>query len=92
MDDYLWLLTERIGSLGVNAPIYITTSNACTLSLETARHRPVDTVLSGPASGVVATSKVAAATGQRRLITVDMGGTSCDMAVTQSGEPQSTRP
>ncbi len=90
MNDYLRLLTERINGLGVNAPIYITTSNGGTLSIETAGHRPVDTILSGPASGVVAASRVAAMTGERRLITVDMGGTSCDMAVTQSGEPEYT--
>ena len=90
MDDYLHLLTERIGNLGVQAPIYITTSNGGTLSIETARQRPVDTILSGPASGVVAASQVAAEMGERRLITVDMGGTSCDMAVTQNGEPEYT--
>ena len=90
MDDYLDRLGTRINALGIKAPIYITANNGGTLSIETSRARPVDTILSGPASGVVAATMAAHGTGHKQLITVDMGGTSCDMAVTRGGEPEYT--
>lgn len=90
MDSYLRLLQERVTGLGIRAPIYITANNGGTLSLQTARERPIDTILSGPASGVVAASIVARPTGHRSYITVDMGGTSADMSVIQNGEPENT--
>ena len=52
MEDYLDSLRTRVRGLGVGAQIYITTNNGGTLSLASARRRPIDTVLSGPASGV----------------------------------------
>jgi len=90
MDAYLSKLTARISGLGFAAPLYITASNGGSLSVETARERPIDTVLSGPASGVVAATQAAAVSGHSKLITIDMGGTSCDVAVTQGGVPEYT--
>lgn len=90
MDEYLRRLRERVAKLGFAAPIYITASNGGTLSIETARARPIDTILSGPASGVVAATEAAKGSGRTQLITVDMGGTSSDMAVTHGSEPEYT--
>jgi hypothetical protein len=58
MTDYLAKLSQRIRRLGIDAPIYITSNNGGTLSIDTARQRPIDTILSGAASGVVAASAV----------------------------------
>ena len=104
MDDYLRLLVERVHEVGIEAPIYITASNGGTLSIETARTRPIYTILSGPASdgfrcrgGQPSRGGPRRATGsttarRQNVITVDMGGTSCDMAVTKGAEPEySTR-
>jgi len=88
--DYLQRLSERVSGLGLTAPIYITSNNGGTLSIETARERPIDTILSGPASGVVAASVVTAGTRFGNLITLDMGGTSADMSVIQEREPAQT--
>lgn len=49
--------------------------------------RAVGTILSGPAGGVTAGSALAAAAGIDDIITFDMGGTSCDVALIQDGEP-----
>src|SRR3546814_6288930 len=93
MEDYLRLLTERVAATGIDAPIYITASNGGSLSIATARARPVDTILPEPASGVVAASQVARGAGQKRLITFDMGGTRRDIALSQVGGPEyATRP
>ena len=90
MTDYLAKLSERIQRSGITAPVFITSNNGGTLSIDTARQRPIDTILSGPASGVVAASAVARHTSFRNLITVDMGGTSADMSVVQELEPAQT--
>jgi len=90
MTGYLARLSERIRALGVTAPIYITSNNGGTLSIDTARQRPIDTILSGPASGVVAASVAAGQTPFENLITLDMGGTSADMSVIQAREPTHT--
>ena len=90
MSGYFTKLKTRIYGLGIKAPVYITANNGGTLSLETARERPIDTVLSGPASGVVASTRLGRANGRKKLITFDMGGTSADIAVCQSGMPEFT--
>ena len=90
MDAYLARLTERVKKLGVSAPIYITASNGGTITVETAVDRPIDTILSGPASGVVAATRAADVAGIRNLVTIDMGGTSCDVSVVLDGEPSFT--
>ena len=90
MTSYFTLLQQRLAGLGLTAPVYITSSNGGTLSIDTARDRPIDTVLSGPASGVVAAQVIAAQSGLDRIITFDMGGTSSDIAVTRNGDPEYT--
>jgi len=90
MEDYLDSLLAGVRGLGVDAPIYITTNNGGTLSLETARQRPIDTVLSGPASGVVAAMAAADSAGATRLLTVDIGGTSADFARIEGNLPHYT--
>ena len=88
MTAYLRRLEERVAGAGVDAPIYITASNGGTLGIDTARERPIDTVLSGPASGLVAATRVARSLGWTGIITVDLGGTSCDLALNQGEEPE----
>jgi N-methylhydantoinase A len=49
-----------------------------------AAREPVRTILSGPAGGVIGGLAVARAAGFSRIITVDMGGTSTDVALVNS--------
>ncbi len=49
---------------------------------------PVDMLLSGPAGGVAASSYIARLTGMGDLVTLDMGGTSTDVALLLDGRPQ----
>lgn len=49
--------------------------------------RAVSTILSGPAGGVTAGVALARAAGIENIITFDMGGTSCDVALIQRGQP-----
>ncbi|MDE0919239.1 MAG: hydantoinase/oxoprolinase family protein [Arenicellales bacterium] len=87
LDEYYVSLANRLTKLGLDASLYITASNGGTLSVESARQRPVDTLLSGPASGVVATCALGADDKRDELVAIDMGGTSCDMSITRAGQP-----
>ena len=90
MDRYYGDLAAHLSDIGVAAPIYIATSNGGTVSVDTARQRPVDTLLSGPASGVVAAAQISQFADEQRIVTLDMGGTSSDIAVTRDGSPEYT--
>src|SRR5262249_31289708 len=56
-----------------------------------AAEKAVTTLLSGPAGGVTAGTAICRTTGNRNLITFDMGGTSCDVALIRDGEPSVAR-
>ncbi|MFC7330421.1 hydantoinase/oxoprolinase family protein [Marinactinospora rubrisoli] len=88
MSRYFDRLEELLAEIGVRAPVYIAASNGGSLSLAAARERPIETVLSGPAAGVTAATRLGAAAGTERIITFDMGGTSSDIAVAVGGEPE----
>jgi N-methylhydantoinase A len=64
-------------------------SSGGTVRAAEAGARAVSTILSGPAAGVVGARLVARAAGFERLVTFDMGGTSCDVALVP-GEPLRT--
>ena len=61
-----------------------------TISPDVARKRAADLVLSGPAGGVVAASALASSLGIEGAISLDMGGTSTDVALIDR-EPRVTR-
>jgi len=62
-------------------------SNGGTLSPAQAAHRATALALSGPAGGVEGARRFGAMFGERRLLTLDMGGTSADASVVLDGEP-----
>jgi N-methylhydantoinase A len=64
-------------------------SSGGSISAETAAREPVRTILSGPAGGVVAATRIAALAGYQDIISFDMGGTSTDVALCQ-GAPRTT--
>jgi N-methylhydantoinase A len=87
MDRYLGALVDRVAALGVSAPLRIMQSNGGLGTADTARSRPVDTLLSGPAAGVRGATYVAGRRGVEDLVTMDMGGTSCDVSLVADGDP-----
>jgi N-methylhydantoinase A len=62
-------------------------SNGGSVPFDRTSDRGVATILSGPAGGVTAAIGIAAAVDIDNVITFDMGGTSCDVALIQHGEP-----
>jgi N-methylhydantoinase A len=56
-------------------------------TFEATAKKAVATVLSGPAGGITASVYACRTTGFQNLITFDMGGTSCDVALIKDGQP-----
>ncbi len=77
MARYLSRLQAGLGP----ATLRIMQSNGGSISAARAGTEAVQTILSGPAAGVVGAGAVAAASGVTRLITFDMGGTSTDVSL-----------
>ena len=87
MAGYLGRLDDRVDEAGVGAPLRVMASNGGLLDAERARDVPVRTLLSGPAAGVRGAAHVAARHGHDDALTMDMGGTSCDVSLVRDGEP-----
>ena len=90
MKTYFDTLRREVGALGVRCRLFSTRSNGGVMSVEAAAQRPVDTLLSGPAAGVIGAAFVGRRMGEKRLVTLDMGGTSVDVSVVDGGLSHST--
>src|SRR6478609_6580102 len=88
---YIAQLDRRLNEAGLTTrQKYIMQSNGGMATFATAARKAVTTVLSGPAGGVTAGAYACRMTGFRNIITFDMGGTSCDVALIKDGEPSLT--
>jgi N-methylhydantoinase A len=72
------------------ASLRVMQSSGGSISAETAAREPVRTILSGPAGGAVAAGRLARLAGLGDLVTLDMGGTSTDVALVVEGEARVT--
>ncbi len=85
---YIANLDKRLTDAGVTTQQkYIMQSNGGMSTFAATAKKAVATVLSGPAGGIVASMQACRTTPFRNLITFDMGGTSCDVALIKDGEP-----
>lgn len=85
-------LTELIASvratlaeLGIAAPLMVVKGDGSLVRAEWALNRPVETILSGPAASAVGAWHLA---GRRDAWTVDVGGTTTDIAALRDGWPR----
>lgn len=78
---YLSHLTREQKSTGLDCPLYMTSSNGGIVPIGHAMDRPISTLLSGPASGIVAALELMRVSKIPRSITMDIGGTSADLCV-----------
>ena len=84
MDRYLSQLDRAISDLGVlTKKRYVMQSNGGVGSISSTAERPVSTLMSGLAGGVMASLSILEKAGLAHGISFDMGGTSCDVAVTE---------
>lgn len=83
LSQYLFELNRRLHP----ALLRMQQSNGGHMSIAEAALRPVHSILSGPAGGLAGARKIADILGERRIITLDMGGTSTDVALSEGGLP-----
>ena len=77
-----------LSRLTITAPLMVVRGDGSLMSEATARFRPIETVLSGPASSVVGARTLAPVPGGVDTIVIDVGGTTTDIAALSGGLPR----
>ncbi|WEJ35493.1 hydantoinase/oxoprolinase family protein [Sinorhizobium prairiense] len=90
MEDYLGEIDSFLKRRLPNGRLLVTKSNGGVMSAAEACRLPVHTLLSGPAAGVTAARALSEWTENPHVLTMDMGGTSTDVALVQVGRPTLT--
>ncbi|MDR6775562.1 MULTISPECIES: hydantoinase/oxoprolinase family protein [Azospirillum] len=87
LDRYLRRLGDGLTARGVTTPqVFIMQSNGGLMSIDVASANPVQTLLSGPAAGVISGRYLSELLGLPNIVTFDVGGTSTDIATIVNGE------
>lgn len=87
INGYIARLEAGLRKKGVEAPLQIMQSRGGVAAAPIARRRPVNLFLSGPAGGVIGGRQAGLLAGRENIITVDVGGTSSDIALIRDGKP-----
>lgn len=87
---YLGGFQRYVQGVGVGDRPLVSLSNGGLSTVATARRIPLATALSGPSAGVMAAAWLARHGGAPNLVTLDMGGTSTDVALVLKGTPMET--
>ena len=88
LDRYVRRLTEDLRAQGYQRDVLIMNGNGGTVAAAHVTAEAAKTVMSGPASGVMAAAATLRASGLANAITYDMGGTSTDVALIHGGIPE----
>jgi len=87
IDRYVGSLVDSLKGAGYAEELIIMQANGGMMTAEVARTQSVNTVLSGPAAGVIAAKALGDLTGNQNVITCDLGGTSFDVGMVVGGQP-----
>ena len=88
---YVRNLSDQLAGQGLTAELSILRSDGGLAAAEVAADSPVTMLMSGPAGGVTGAVWLAGQTGNKDLLTFDMGGTSTDVALVQGLKPRTGR-
>ena len=86
IERYMKNLADQSSEVGIAPEWQIMQSNGTVISATQAQKEPVRILLSGPAAGVQGARRIGQMKETPNLITIDMGGTSCDVALIRDGE------
>lgn len=86
------IITELIESVkkvlaekGIEAPVMVVKGDGCMMGEALAREKPIETILSGPASSIIGGTFLTKASD---ALVLDMGGTTTDIAILKNGVPR----
>ena len=88
LDRYIHRLQHELTKEGFAHDLLVMQGNGGTVGSRSVARKAVNTVMSGPASGVMAAAHVGRIANILNLITYDMGGTSTDVALIEKGLPK----
>jgi N-methylhydantoinase A len=88
---YVGNLERELKGWGTPAKLNLLRSDGGLMSAEKSRAAPVNLLMSGPAGGVAGALWVARNSGFPNVLTLDMGGTSTDVALIEGGAPRLRR-
>ncbi|MFC4350280.1 hydantoinase/oxoprolinase family protein [Fodinicurvata halophila] len=84
---YIGKVAQELEAKGFSRELLIMQANGGMMASSLVREQAVQTVMSGPAAGVLAAAELARAANVKNIITGDMGGTSFDVALIVDGQP-----
>ncbi len=79
-------LRSGLEGAGSAAQLLVMKSNGGVVDIGTAAEQPVNYLVSGPVGGVLGGAHFASLAGIEKILTIDIGGTSCDVALVDDGE------
>jgi N-methylhydantoinase A len=85
--DYLVRAEDKLVQEAGSVPFMIMQSNGGVASAAEVAKRPITTLVSGPAAGVLAATFIGERAGFRNLLTLDAGGTSTDVCLIEDLRP-----
>ena len=91
VQTYIENLTRELKARMGDVKLHVLRSDGGLASSRSAAEYPVNLLMSGPAGGVAGAVWIAKQAGYSNLLTIDMGGTSTDVALVQDGEAQTRR-
>ena len=91
MAGYVERLGAGLARAGVTAPVEMMQSRGAVADAARILERPVVALLSGPAAGALGGAVAGSRSGHPNCVTLDMGGTSTDIAVINDGRMVATR-
>ena len=87
LERYVARLNAALAARGYGRDLQVMTGNGGMVSARFVAREAAKTVMSGPASGVMAAAATGRRAGLRNLVTYDMGGTSTDVALIRDATP-----
>ncbi|MEE8371298.1 MAG: hydantoinase/oxoprolinase family protein, partial [Sphingomonadales bacterium] len=88
---YVRNLRKQLTDWGMKGKLHLLRSDGGLTTSEKSEEAPVNLLMSGPAGGVAGALWVANQAGRENILTLDMGGTSTDVALIENGKPRLRR-
>ena len=90
VSNYVRQLRSGLSEIDVPASLMGMKSNGGMMSSTNCEATPIQSMMSGPAGGMIACQAIADALDIHKVLTMDMGGTSCDVGIIVDGEQKLT--
>ena len=91
VSKYVSNLESELRKMGMAGQLNLLRSDGGLMSAEKSQTNPVNLLMSGPAGGVTGALWIAKNAGFKNILTLDVGGTSTDVALIENAEPRLVR-